>query len=165
MASVMKKLFFVFVVAGIVVFFGCGKNLPDVSPCTDKPVTADSSALLQFARDSSIQVTKDSSGLYYQILDTGNKQRPVLSSNVMVTYVARLTLTGAVFDSATNSNLMGYPVYRLIKAWQIGLPKIGVGGHIKMLVPSDYGYGCTGYLPFVPGDATLYFDVWLLQVN
>jgi FKBP-type peptidyl-prolyl cis-trans isomerase FkpA len=48
--------------------------------------------------------------------------------------------------------------------WQIGLPKIGVGGHIIMLVPSGFAYGCTGYGP-VPANAPLYFDVRLLQVN
>jgi FKBP-type peptidyl-prolyl cis-trans isomerase FkpA len=161
----MKKLLCVCFVAGMVVFFGCGKNLPNVAPCTNKSPSADSSVLLQFAHDSSIQVTRDSSGLYYQILDSGNSQRPIFSSNVTVTYIARLTVTGAIFDSATNSTLNGYAVYRLIQGWQIGLPKIGVGGHIKMLVPSAYGYGCTGYPPFVPGDATLYFDVWLIGVN
>jgi FKBP-type peptidyl-prolyl cis-trans isomerase FkpA len=161
----MKKLFFVFFVAGIAVFLGCGKDLPNVAPCSNKSPFADSAALLQFAHDSSIQVTRDSSGLYYQILDSGNSsQKPIFSSNVTVTYVARL-MTGAIFDSATNSTLNGYAVYRLIMGWQIGLPKIGVGGHIKMLVPSDYGYGCTGYPPFVPGDAPLYFDVKLLGVN
>jgi len=159
----MKKLLFICFVVGIVVFFGCNKSLPDTAPCTDESPFADSSALLKFAHDSSIQVTRDSSGLFYQILDSGDNQKPVFSSNVMVTYTARL-MTGAIFDSATNSTLNGFAVYRLITGWQIGLPKIGVGGHIKLLVPSDYGYGCTGYPPYVAGDAPLYFDVWLLQV-
>ncbi len=164
MVPVMKKLFFVSVVIGIAVFLGCNKSLPDVSPCMDKSAIEDSGVLLKYAHDSSIQVTRDSSGLYYQILDSGNSMHPIFSSNVLVTYTARL-MTGAIFDSATSSNLNGYAVYRLIKGWQIGLPKIGVGGHMKMLVPSTYGYGCNGYPPFVPGNAPLYFDVWLLQVN
>lgn len=164
MVPVLKKLFFVSVVAGIVVFFGCNKGLPDVSPCMDNSAASDSNALLKYAQDSSLQVTRDSSGLYYQILDSGNSTHPIFSSNVVVTYTSRL-MTGAIFDSATNSNLMGYAVYRLIKGWQIGLPKIGVGGHMKMLVPSTYGYGCNGYPPSVPGNAPLYFDVRLLQVN
>jgi FKBP-type peptidyl-prolyl cis-trans isomerase FkpA len=44
------------------------------------------------------------------------------------------------------------------------LPKIGVGGRIKMLIPSALAWGCTGYGP-VPGNAPVYFDVTLLQVN
>jgi FKBP-type peptidyl-prolyl cis-trans isomerase FkpA len=164
MAGVIKKLFVVFVVAGIVIFFGCGKNLPDTSPCNNLSPDADSAQLLTFAHDSSFQVIRDSSGLYYQILDPGNNTKPVSTSNVSVTYVARL-MTGAIFDSATNSNLNGYTIGKLIPGWQYGIPKIGVGGHIRLLVPSDYGYGCAGYPPYVPSNAPLYFDVKLLQVN
>lgn len=162
MAHVMKRLFFVFLVAGIVVFFACNKNAPDVSACTALPPSADSAVLLEYAHDSSIQVTQDS-GMYYQIIDSGNSNRPIYSSNITVNYVGRL-MSGFIFDSASNSTLNGARLYGLIKGWQIGLPKIGVGGHIKMLVPSAYGYGCTGYLS-VPENAPLYFDVWLLQVN
>jgi len=159
----MKKMVFVFVVAGIVVFFACNKNLPDTTACTNLSPYADSTALLKYAHDSSIQVTRDSSGLYYQILDSGNSVRPVYSSNFVVNYVGRL-MSGVVFDSASNSNLNGARLSGLITGWQIGLTKIGVGGHILMLIPSAYGYGCTGYGP-VPGNAPLYFDVRLLQVN
>jgi FKBP-type peptidyl-prolyl cis-trans isomerase FkpA len=73
-------------------------------------------------------------------------------------------MSGVIFDSASNSNLNGAGLYRLITGWQIGMEKIGVGGHIIMLVPSDFAYGCTGYGP-VPANAPLYFDVRLLQVN
>jgi FKBP-type peptidyl-prolyl cis-trans isomerase FkpA len=158
----MKKLFLIFVVVGIVVFFGCNKGLPDVTACTLLPPSADSAALLKYAHDSSIQVTADS-GMYYKIIDSGNSTRPIYSSNLVVNYVGRL-MSGAIFDSASNSNLNGARLSGLIVGWQIGLPKIGVGGHIIMLIPSAYGYGCTGYLP-VPGNAPLYFDVRLLQVN
>jgi FKBP-type peptidyl-prolyl cis-trans isomerase FkpA len=158
----MKKCFFVFVVAGIIVFFGCNKNLPDTPACTPLPLSADSAALLNYAHDSSIKVTLDS-GMYYQILDSGNGNRPIYSSNITVSYVGRL-MSGAIFDSASNSNLNGARLSGLLTGWQIVLPKIGVGGHIIMLIPSAYGYGCTGYGP-VPGDAPLYFDVRLLQVN
>jgi FKBP-type peptidyl-prolyl cis-trans isomerase FkpA len=163
MASVIKKLFLVFVVAGIIVFFGCNKNLPDVTACSPLPPSADSAALLKYAHDSSIKVTEDS-GIYYQIIDSGNSTRPIISSNITVNYVGRLIATGAIFDSASNSNLNGARVSGLITGWQIALPKIGVGGHIVMLIPSAYGYGCTGYGP-VPENAPLYFDVRLLQVN
>jgi FKBP-type peptidyl-prolyl cis-trans isomerase FkpA len=159
----MKSLLFLFVVAGMVVFFGCYKNVPDTPACTNKSPFADSSALLKYAQDSSIEVTRDSSGLFYKIIDSGNSTRPVFSSNVTVNYVGRL-MSGVIFDSASNSNLNGAGVYKLITGWQIGLPKIGVGGHIIMLVPSGFAYGCTGYGP-VPPDAPLYFDVRLLQVN
>jgi FKBP-type peptidyl-prolyl cis-trans isomerase FkpA len=164
MASVMKKLFFLFVITGMIVFLGCYKNLPDTTACTNKSPDEDSSALLKYASDSAIHVTRDSTGLYFQILDTGNNNRPNLYSNIRVNYVGRL-MNGAIFDSASNSSLNGLAIYKLIPGWKFGLPKIGVGGHIILLVPSDYAYGCTGYPPIVPENAPVYFDVKLLQVE
>jgi FKBP-type peptidyl-prolyl cis-trans isomerase FkpA len=160
----MKKLFFLIaIICFITVFFSCNKQLSDVTDCTNKTIYADTAALLKYAKDSSIHVSWDSSGLYYQILDSGNSNKPVFSSSITVNYVGRL-MSGVVFDSASNSNLNGFGLYKLLTGWQIGLPKIGVGGHMILLIPSANGYGCTGYGP-VPGDAPLYFDVKLLQVN
>ena len=160
----MKKLFFLIAaVTVLVVFLGCGKESPDNPGCTNRSPYADSTALLKYAADSSIKTTWDSTGIYYQILDSGNSNKPVFSSNITVNYVGRL-MSGAVFDSASNSNLAGAGLYNLIRGWQITLPKIGVGGHIKMLIPSALAWGCTGYGP-VPADAPVYFDVKLLQVN
>lgn len=160
----MKKFFFLIaVIAGIVVFLGCGKEAPDNPACTNSSPYSDSTVLLKYAADSSIKTTWDSSGMYYQILDTGNSNRPVFSSNITVNYIGRL-MSGAVFDSASNSNLAGAGLYNLILGWRIAMPKIGVGGRIKMLIPSALAWGCTGYGP-VPGNAPVYFDVTLLQVN
>jgi FKBP-type peptidyl-prolyl cis-trans isomerase FkpA len=159
----MKKLLFVFIVTGMISFFGCGKMAPDNPACTSRNPFEDSAALLKYAADSSLTVTMDSTGLFYQIIDSGNSTKPIFSSNIWVDYTGRL-MSGTIFDSATNSNLNGKPIYNLIIGWRIGLPKIGVGGHIKLLVPSAYGWGCTGYGP-VPANAPVYFDVKLLQVN
>jgi FKBP-type peptidyl-prolyl cis-trans isomerase FkpA len=159
----MKKLLFVLVVAGLISFFGCGKTAPDNPPCTSRGPFEDSSALLKYAADSSIKVTMDSSGLFYQIIDSGNSTKPVFSSNIWVNYIGRL-MNGSVFDSASNTNLNGSGLYNLILGWRLGLPKIGVGGRIKLLIPSAYAWGCTGYGP-VPANAPVYFDIKLLQVN
>ncbi len=52
----------------------------------------------------------------------------------------------------------------LYEGWQIGLPKIGVGGHIQLFIPSAYAWGCTGDGP-VPANTPVFFDVQLLAVN
>jgi FKBP-type peptidyl-prolyl cis-trans isomerase FkpA len=159
----MKKLSFVFFIAGLIVFISCGKTVSDNPPCTSKKPFDDSAALLKYAADSSLKVSMDSSGLFYQIIDSGNAVKPVYSSNITVNYIGRL-MNGGVFDSASNTNLNGNGLYNLILGWRIGLPKIGVGGRIKLLIPSALAWGCTGYGP-VPADAPVYFDVTLLQVN
>jgi FKBP-type peptidyl-prolyl cis-trans isomerase FkpA len=159
----MKKLL-LFVLAGTAVFcyFSCAKASPDNPPCTSNPVTADSAALIKFAGDS-IALTKDSTGLYYHIIDSGSALKPIFSSNITVNYVGRL-MNNIIFDSASNTNLNGAGLYNLIPGWQIGLPKIGKGGRIQLFIPSALAWGCTGYGP-VPANAPVYFDVTLLQVN
>jgi FKBP-type peptidyl-prolyl cis-trans isomerase FkpA len=159
----MKKLYFVVVIVGLISFFGCGKSKPDFLTCTNALPFSDSAALLQYAADSSITPTKDNTGLFYQIIDSGSNVKPYSTSHLMVNYVGRF-MNGALFDSASNSDLMGKLLNQLIIGWQIGLPKIGVGGHIKLLIPSAYGWGCTGLGP-IPPNAPVYFDVKLLAVN
>ncbi len=159
----MKKLLPVIVCALVVMtYVACQKSAPDNYPCTNKSVYSDSSALLKFAASDSITPVMDSTGLLYQILDSGVGKRAMLSSSITVTYVGKL-MGGSIFDSATNNKLQGAPIYNLIPGWQIGLTKISKGGHIKLLVPSTYAYGCTGYGPIGP-DQPLYFDIYLLDI-
>jgi len=158
----MKK-FFLVVLSGIVVlgYLSCTKS-PDVPACTNRPVTADSATLIQFAGNSS-PLAHDSTGLYYRIIDSGNATKPNANSHITVNYVAKL-MNNQVFDSASNSFLGGAYLYQLIPGWQLGMPKIGVGGQIQLYIPSALGWGCNGTTG-VPADSCVYFDVTLLQVN
>jgi FKBP-type peptidyl-prolyl cis-trans isomerase FkpA len=158
----MKKVF-LFVLSGIVIFsyFSCQKSGPDAPSCTAVPPSGDSAKLIAFAGDS-IPLTKDSTGLYYHIIDSGSGNKPVFSSTITVNYVGRL-MNNTIFDSASKTNLMGAGLYNLIPGWQIGMPKIAKGGHIQLFIPSALAWGCTGYGP-VPANAPVYFDVELLEV-
>jgi FKBP-type peptidyl-prolyl cis-trans isomerase FkpA len=166
----MKKIIALILSAIIVFsFVSCMKNTPvsTTPPCTSKPVSADSATLIKFAGDS-IPLTADSTGLYYHIIDSGNAVKPVLTSGLNVTYTAKL-MDNFTFDSATNSYLSGATLSQLIAGWQIGLPKIGVGGHIQLFIPSALAWGCNGIvsssgLVTVPADEPVFFDIQLLGV-
>ena len=160
----MKKLLTILVSALVVMtYVSCAKSAPDNTVCTNRSAYSDSSALLQFAASDSITPVMDSTGLLYQILDSGVGKKPTFTSGITVTYVGKL-MSGIIIDSASNNNLRGAPIYNLIAGWQIGLTKIAKGGHIKLLVPSTYAYGCTGYGPIGP-DQPLYFDIYLVDVD
>ena len=160
----MKKFFFFGLLMLLVIsYLACGKTGPTDPVCTPVPVASDSAALFKFAGDS-IKLTKDTHGLYYHIIDSGSSDpsnHPVFSSNITVTYVAKL-MDHTTIDSAVNSNLGGAGLYKLIPAWQIAIPKIGVGGRIQIFAPSALAYGCTGYQT-IPANAPLYFDVKLIS--
>ncbi len=162
----MKKLM-LFIISAIAVtgYFACAKSAPQSTPsCVATPVAQDSAALIKFAGDT-IPLTKDTSGLYYHIIDSGQAStKPQFFNRMVVTYVARIIPTNITFDSAVNSNLNNTQLGDLIEGWQIGLPKIGVGGHIQLFIPSALAWGCTGY-GSIPADAPVFFDIQLLQVN
>ena len=163
----MKKIFFAVICVGVAFyFFGCSKvsNTQDIRTCNDQPASYDSAALLQFAKSDSITVTKDTSGMYYQIIDTGNGGTPTITSMLTVTYTATF-LNGVIFDSATNSVLNNYTLSQLIRGWQLGLPKIRENGRIKLLLPSTLAYGCAGAGNIVAPNTPVYFDITLLHVR
>jgi len=107
---------------------------------------------------------KDNTGLYYQIISQGyGSTAPGIGSTISVTYTGT-RLDGVVFDS-TGATARSFALSNLIPAWQIGMPKIKAGGHIKLLVPSALGYGCLGIQNFIPSNTPIYFDITLVSVQ
>jgi FKBP-type peptidyl-prolyl cis-trans isomerase FkpA len=46
----------------------------------------------------------------------------------------------------------------------LGLTRIQAGGRIKMLVPSQYAYGCQGSGP-IPPNTPMFFDITLVSIQ
>ena len=123
----------------------------------------DDTQITTYLTTKSISAVKDASGLYYQIITPGSAAKPTATSGVYITYDGTLMSTGVSFDSKTT------PYYfpsldKLIQGWQIGLPKIGKGGHIKLFVPSGLAYKNDGS-GSVPANAVLIFDITLVDFN
>jgi len=131
--------------------------------CTPVPVDQDSSALVKFAADNHIMTTKDPSGFYYEIIDSGAAPMPSSASTIYVTYVGKL-MDGSTFDSSKNSDSTGWVLNTLLQGWYLALPKIGTGGHIKLLLPSALAFSCAGSGDGrVPSNAPVYYDINLVR--
>jgi FKBP-type peptidyl-prolyl cis-trans isomerase FkpA len=143
-------------------FNGCLKSETSTPPCSDVPPASEEPQMIAFCHANNITYRKDSSGIFYQILDMGTSPSPTLNSRVSVTYVAKY-LDGSLLDQTTTP--ISNPLNSLIVGWQIGLQLIGEGGHIKMVVPSSLCYGCNGVPGHVPPNAIIYFDVTLTDVQ
>lgn len=162
-----KGLLLVVACFGLLIYMnGCHKSYdPGYASCTPVPVDHDSTALLKFAADHKITPTKDPSGMYYEIVGFGSGPGPQLTSTIYVTYVGKL-MDGTTFDSVGNSTKTGWVLNTLLDGWQIGLPKIYSGGHIKLLLPSALAYKCAGTGDGrVPQDAPVYYDIELVSFN
>ena len=153
----MKSLLVIFSLALLAT--GClkstnGSVCTDVSPATEEPT------IQAYCTANFINATKDSSGLYYQIISPGTAPMPDLNDSVYVNYTGKY-LTGTVFDQS--SAPIGFILGQLIPGWVIGLEKIGAGGQMKLVVPSSLAYGCQGYGPIQP-NTVLYFDLMVTKL-
>lgn len=70
---------------------------------------------------------------------------------------------GTQFDSGNFSFTLG--AGEVIQGWDQGLLGMRVGGRRRIVIPPELGYGDSGAPPAIPGDATLLFEVELLDVS
>jgi FKBP-type peptidyl-prolyl cis-trans isomerase FkpA len=140
-------------------------------PCSPKTVASEAPEIEAYATANGITATQHASGLYYEVVDPGAGATPSLNSKIAITYTGKF-LDGTTFDERLIPNNDADPTTQeddpwrlgdLIEAWQIGLPLIQKGGHIKLIVPSAMAYGCTGFRS-IPGNKILYFDIHLFDV-
>ncbi len=124
-----------------------------------KDSVSEQEQMVSYAKKNNITYTTDATGILYEIITPGNSTKPTINNTITVTYVGTL-MNGNQFDAGT----ITYPLNQLIKGWQIAVPKIGVGGEIKVLIPSSLGYGASG-AGSIPGNAPLYFNIKLTAVK
>ena len=111
--------------------------------------------------------SKTESGLRYQIIQKGSGAKAEKGKNVSVHYKGQLT-DGTVFDSSYKRNQpIEFPVGvgQVISGWDEGIQLLKVGDKARFVIPSHLGYGSRGAGGVIPPDATLIFDVELMNVK
>jgi FKBP-type peptidyl-prolyl cis-trans isomerase FkpA len=134
-----------------------------------KQYEVDNFLINKFVAANNLQLITDPTRVRYQILAEGtNKQDLKESSVVNIKYTGRL-LNGTVFDSSTDG--VTFTLDELIPGWYKVIPgKIGTGGKIRLLVPSDLGYGkkaqtdAAGNVT-IPANSCLDFDIEIVSVT
>jgi FKBP-type peptidyl-prolyl cis-trans isomerase len=104
------------------------------------------------------------SGLRYRkIGGSATGPRPAPTDTVTIHYAGRF-IDGAEFDSSVaRGEPATFPLPRLIRGWQEGVPLMSVGERFEFAIPAALGYGYKGKGP-IPGGATLLFTVELIAI-
>jgi len=116
-------------------------------------------------------MTETPSGLQYEDTVAGTGREATTQRTCVMHYTGWLWTDGAkgaVFDTSLNR---GSPfAFRLgtgqvIRGWDEGVAGMKVGGKRTLLIPPDLGYGARGAGGVIPPNATLLFEVVLLEVR
>ncbi|AZJ31317.1 FKBP-type peptidyl-prolyl cis-trans isomerase [Tenacibaculum mesophilum] len=107
------------------------------------------------------------SGLRYKILQNGDGKQATKGAMVSVHYKGQL-LDGTVFDSSYKRKQpidFAIGVGQVIPGWDEGIQLLKVGDKARLVIPSDLAYGAQGAGGVIPPNATLIFDVELMNVK
>lgn len=132
-------------------------------------VELDNYVINKFIAANSLQTTLDPSRVRYIISAEGTgKENVKTTSTVKVKYTGRL-LDGTVFDSSTDG--VELTLDEVVAGWTKVIPgKIGVGGKIRLLIPSDLAYGKSARTDAagnvtIPAYSCLDFDIEIISVT
>jgi FKBP-type peptidyl-prolyl cis-trans isomerase FkpA len=137
-----------FIILGIITMASGQENNTSPTKVTGKPKTT-------------------TSGLQYWDIVVGTGATAVAGKTVTVHYTGWLT-DGKKFDSSVDHGQpFSFPLGggRVIKGWDEGVAGMKVGGKRQLRVPPELGYGARGAGGVIPPNATLIFDVELLDAG
>ena len=110
------------------------------------------------------EVTVLESGLQYEVIATGEGEKPTAQSTVRTHYHGTF-INGDVFDSSYDRGQPAeFPVGGVIAGWTEALQLMTEGSKWRLYVPYNLAYGERGSQGAIPPYATLVFDVELLTI-
>ena len=121
--------------------------------------------------DAANQVIEMPDGLKYTDTKTGDGATAKAGNKVSVHYTGWLSNNGAKGKKFDSSVDRGQPFQftlgakQVIAGWDEGVAGMKVGGTRTLTIPPELGYGARGAPGAIPPNATLIFDVELLQVQ
>jgi FKBP-type peptidyl-prolyl cis-trans isomerase FkpA len=107
------------------------------------------------------------SGLMYEDKIIGDGKQAKAGDSVSVHYTGWLE-DGTKFDSSKDRNQafrFNLGSGMVIKGWDEGVAGMKIGGVRKLTIPSELGYGSRGAGRVIPPNATLIFEIELLDIN
>ena len=118
---------------------------------------------------SESKMTKTPSGLQYEDIKVGTGASPKNGQTCVMQYTGWFWKDGAKGEKFDGSNGRPFPFvlgqHRVIKGWEEGVSTMQVGGKRMLLIPPQLAYGERGHPAGIPPNATLLFEVELVEVK
>jgi peptidylprolyl isomerase len=150
------------------------KEAVSPTPTDDKAHDATPSTQPTVVEEKGSPTGLDFSGIAEPPLDTP-VQRVVLkegtgpavkaSDTVTVNYLGATYQAKSPFDESYSRTPLTSSLSGLIQGWSIGLTGVKVGSRVLLQIPPAYGYGAQGSGSSIPGNATLWFVIDVLEVK
>ncbi|MBL7731724.1 MAG: FKBP-type peptidyl-prolyl cis-trans isomerase [Chitinophagaceae bacterium] len=105
-----------------------------------------------------------SEGVYYEMIKEGTGGPVTINDTVTIHYKGYLFADGTVFDQ-TKDKPATFPLKRLIRGWQIGVPLCRVGGKIKLVIPSALAYAARTRAAKIPPNSILVFEIEVVDTK
>lgn len=105
-------------------------------------------------------------GLMWWTIKEGTGVQPVSTADTVKVHYTGYLLDGTKFDSSVDrGEPIEFALNRVIPGWTVGVGSMKVGETRKLQIPATLGYGARGAGGVIPPNATLVFDVELLDVK
>jgi len=139
------------------------KKMQELEQAEAKEKSAEGEAFLaENAKRDEVTVTE--SGLQYEVLATGDGEKPTATNTVRTHYHGTF-INGDIFDSSVDRGQPAeFPVGGVIAGWTEALQLMTEGSKWRLYVPYNLAYGERGSQGAIPPYATLVFEVELLAI-
>lgn len=124
----------------------------------------DKKVITQAIAENKTDAKQEHDGVYYTIMKEGTGKQVSINDTVTAFYKGYLFSDNSVFDQ-TKDKPATFPLNRLIKGWQIGVPLCKVGGKIKLIIPSNLAYSIRTRAAKIPPNSILVFEIEVVDAR
>ena len=125
----------------------------------------DQNALLDYAVDNGLDVTRTPTGLFYIIHKEGQGELMKKGQPCSAHYTGYF-LDGKIFDTSQKKGKpINFNIGAMNAGWNEGLLYMNVGTKAQLLLPSHLGYGQRGFPGFIPPNTPIIFDIEIMPLG